>query len=68
RNGGSDPEKFSSNDRYQNLERRGIPPEVTILFPGVDASPIPVVGTEIVPMLKIENTPTPTYWFEHDAH
>ncbi|KAA3629000.1 MAG: hypothetical protein DWQ08_07060 [Proteobacteria bacterium] len=67
--GGDQPEDFTLRDRYYELTRQGIAPEVTIIFPeDTSLSPIPIVGTELVPELKVDNDPEATYWYQHNVH
>ncbi len=67
--GGNSPQDFTLNDRFYDLKRRGIAPEVTIIFPEHgNLSPIPIVGTELVPELKVDNSPQATYWFQENVH
>jgi type IV pilus assembly protein PilY1 len=56
---------LTASDRFKDLEQPGIAPEVTILFPeGENVSPIPIVGTELIPGLKLNNEPQRTYWYQ----
>ena len=52
-------------DRSLTLVRSGIPPEVTILFPGLSAAtdPVALVGAEKL-SIDLEQTPVRTYWFQ----
>lgn len=67
--GGSNPADLTLLDRFYDLTRRGIAPEVTIIFPeDSSVSPIPIVGTELIPELKIDNSPQSTYWYQENVH
>jgi len=55
---------LTRSDRSLTLVRTGIPPEVTILFPGLaQADPVALVGAEKVG-LTLSQTPSRTYWFQ----
>jgi type IV pilus assembly protein PilY1 len=59
-----DDTTLTRSDRSLTLVRTGIPPEVTILFPGLDqAEPVALVGAEKVG-LTLSQTPVKTYWFQ----
>ena len=63
----TDPKDGSKtrSDRAYNLVRSGIPPEVTVLFPGLDADtkPVTLVGAEKL-NLDLSQRPIKTYWFQ----
>lgn len=59
-----DDSNLTRSDRSLVLVRTGIPPEVTILFPGLaQAKPVALVGAEQVE-LTLSQTPVRTYWFQ----
>ncbi len=54
---------LTRTDRAHTLVRTGLPPEVTVLFPGLaDASPVALVGAEKLEV-DFSQTPVPTYWY-----
>ncbi len=60
--------EFTISDRFKSLTRPGIPTQSIIVFPEGDVSPMPMVGTEFIPELKLDNSPKTTWWYQLDTH